>query len=731
MAKPQRVWITGASRSGKTTRLIQQFWDWMRSPTAPTASHSFPANPPGILLLAAIGDNRIDLADRFVAETQGKYPVYSTTPLGFIQDEITLFYPLLVQELQLKAPFPIRLNSENELELATQLWQSELDVLVGQQPALQAARLVRRVLDLRQLAALAGVPIADIPILLQQGLGDQDPNLPLPFPQIERWLEQWQDWCLAQGFLSYGLMAALYWQFLLPHPTYQHHLAQRFQFLLADDVDEYPAIAYHLFEVLLQQGLSAVFSFNPDGAVRLGLGADPTYLANLASQCELIELTDRPVPSLATDWGSGVVDFVMNPLAFSALPESIQTIQTPSRAELLRQMAAVIVAAVHARQVQPRDIAVIGPGLDAIARYALVDILTKNGIPVMVLHEQRPLNSFPVIRALLTLLTLVYPHLGRLVDRDAIAEMLVVLSQEPGATADPALSPAAQVNPPPQASAEIPLPTPPSRIDPVRAGLLADYCFAPHPDRPRLLPSTTFPRWDRLGYRASDAYQGILQWIAKQQEQLDQRLIPNPVVLCDRAIQHFLLPRGTLPYNQLAAIRQFIETAQRYWEVNQRSRQRERGDSPPSLIVSHLIQLLRSGAIAANPYPVRPIGVESNAVTLATVFQYRANRGVHRWQFWLDAASPRWLSGVDALFASQLFVHQWSGQLWTGADTLEANEQRLRRILLDLLARAEERVYLCHSDLATNGQEQTGILLPLVNVTTPFTLTADESIRAG
>jgi len=695
LVERELIWITGASRSGKTTRLIQQFRDWMRSrsdTTLTAVDMSIPAKLPGVLVLAAIGDNRIDLVDRLTAATQGKYPVYSTTPLGFVQDEVTLFYPLLVQELNLRAQFPIRLNPENELELATQLWRADLDVLISEQPAVQEPRLVRRVLDLLQLAALAVIPITDIPILLQQGLGEQDPNLPLPFAQIEAWLQRWQDWCLEHGFLSYGLMATLYWQHLLPHPTYQHHLSQRFQVLLADDVDEYPAIARELFDVLLQQGLSAAFTFNPDGAVRLGLGADPTYLAGLANQCEIIELSDRSVPSLETEWGSAIVDFVMNPLAFSAPPESVQTIQTTSRAELLRQMAAVIVAAIEANQIQPREIAVIGPGLDAIARYALVDILTNQGIPVTSLHEQRPLNSFPIIRALLTLLALVYPSLGRLVDRDAIAEMLVVLSF--------------------------------SVIDPVRAGLLADYCFAPHPDRPRLLPPTTFPRWDRLGYQPSDAYQGIVQWITKQQEQLEQRLIPNPVAFCDRAIQHFLLPRGTLAYNQLAAVRQFLETAQHFWEVNQRLRQGQRGETPPGLAVSRLIQLLRTGAITANPYPVRPIGFESNAVTLATVFQYRSNRGAHRWQFWLDAASPRWLSGVDALFASQLFLHEWSGQQWTSADTLAANEQRLRRILLDLLARTEERVYLCHSELATTGQEQTGILLPLVNVASPYAINA-------
>ncbi len=51
----------------------------------------------------------------------------------------------------------------------------------------------------------------------------------------------------------------------------------------------------------------------------------------------------------------------------------------------------------------------------------------------------------------------------------------------------------------------------------------------------------------------------------------------------------------------------------------------------------------------------------------------------------------------------------------TAEDEKLAEEQRLRRILADLLSRVSERVYLCHSDLAVNGQEQLGPLSPLVN----------------
>jgi hypothetical protein len=655
---------------------------------------------PGVLVLSAIGDNRIELASRLSATTQGRYPFRSSTPLGFFEDEVILFWPLLIQQLDLKAQFPLRLAPENEQELAIYLWRPELDKAIGQQAGVTETRLVRRVLDLLQLAGLAGVPLQDIPLILEQGFGGQEGELALPFAIVGELLHRWQNWCLERGFLTYGITAGLYWQHLLPHATYQQHLTRRYSILLADDVDEYPAIARSLFEVLLDNGVSAAFTFNPDGAVRLGLGADPTYLATLADRCRVESLHHRPVACLGDELGADILNLVTDPIFFPNLPESIQTIQTLSRAQLLQRVGEVAIAAIKTGQVQPSEVAIIAPGLDPIARYTLINLLGEHQIPVESLNDQHPLSSYPIIRALLTLLTLVYPGLGRLADRDAVAEMLTVLSA---------------TSPPPPVSASPPLP-----LDPVRAGLLADYCFAPHPDRPRLLPALTFPRWDRIGYQASEAYQGIVQWIETQQFQLEQRLIPNVIALLDRAIQQFFLGGSFLPFDQLSALRQLMETAQHYWEVSGRLQRGERGDAPQEMTVSRLIQLLRSGAVTANPYPVRPIGPASNAVTLANVFQYRSSRRSHRWQFWLDAGSPRWLSGVDALFAAPLFLQEWSGRTWSAADAMSANERRLLRILLDLLARAEERVYLCHSDLATSGQEQTGVLLSLVNAATPL-----------
>lgn len=704
MTSSQAYWISGGTRSGKTARLLQQFALFAEQFAVDASDAPLP-----MLVFAATGDNRLDLVEQLTVDVQS-YPLVSATPLGFFEAEVILFYPLLVEQLGIPARFPLRLRPETEQELATRLWQPELEsgelVLEG----ISDYFVVRRVLDLLQLAASGGVALEDIPTVLRDGFGES----PL-WEVMGRALTRWWDWCLERGLLTYGLVTMLYGRYLLPHPEYQRHLRSRYRAVLADDVDEYPAIVHNLFSFLLDAELPACFTYNPEGGIRRGLGADPDALAALQSHCQL-ETLELPPDTVGAEWAETLVGWVREPILMPQMPDPIRSLQTTSRAQLLRQTADVIAAGVQSGLVQPKEVAIIGPGLDAIARYTLREILSRKEIAVEALNEQEPLVGSPTIRALLTLLALIYPGLGDLLDGGAIAELLAVLSQPARPTANPSILEQAH-------------------IDPVRAGLLVDHCFVPDRDHPRLLPVTAFPRWDRLGYRAAQSYEQIRDWIDAQRQQQQQRLLLSPVTLLDRAIQHFLLGGSHLPYDRLSALREFMETAQHYWEVNARLQQvpdvaadiqnptskiqNPKSKSSPAVPVGNFIRLLRNGTLTADPYPARPI-TERNAVTLATIYQYRVARLYHRWQFWLDAGSALWLTGSSDLFGAPLMLSTWNGRPWTSADALLADQHRLERQVRDLLLRTGERLYLCHSDLATTGQEQTGPLLTLVNAAPPL-----------
>ncbi len=670
---PHSTWITGPARSGKTATLVEAFCQLQDREIGGAGTRPGTKPQPKrislhqTLTFCAIGDNRPALVDRLSSATAAKASIRVVTPLGFIEDEVMLFWPLVMAKLDLKVPFPLRLRPENEQELATELWRSQLPP----QGDLPQWRLVRRILDLMQLAALSLTPLCDLPSLLETAFGNETPDLPIDYDQMIDLLAQWQTWCLDHGFLTYTLTAQLYGQHLLPNAEYQERRLSRYRYVIADDLDEYPPLIGKLLEILLDRGTIGLFSFNRDGAVRQGLGADPHYLETaIAPRCGQTIRLETP-QGLAPELGEKLLTLIDSPLSPIALPPSFTSLQTLTRAELIRQTAEAIGQSIESGQIEPQEIAVLGPGLDAISRYAFAEILGRKNITVELLNDQRPLSSTPLIRGLLTLLQLVYGDQGEHLGPPEVAEMLVALAPE---------------------------------IDPVRAGLLTEYCFQADRTTPNLLPMETFPRWDRIGHQAAAQYSDLAAWITAMKGAIRLRQVASPVVLLDRAIGKFLSGGTDLPRDQQTALRELIETAQHYWTVEVRLPERDENS------VGRFVTMLTQGTVTANPFPV---GGVSRSVTFSTVFQYRASRLSHRWQFWFDGGSVRWLSGVEGMFGAAVFLSDWAG----GAVTLEESDRRheegLHRLIQDLLGRTQERVILCTSELGTNGQEQLGPLLPL------------------
>ncbi len=665
------LWLTGGSRSGKTQRLVDLASQWL-----PTVA------PPQLLLLAANDDSKQDFNLRLAIAIAGRYPVRVQTPLGFLQDQVYLFYPLICPALNLPIANPIRLRPETEQALATELWQAQLSMHSWQQLGVNEYRLVRRLLDLMQLAANAGIDIATIPDRLQLGYGENE-----LFPWMGELINDWRQWCLERSLLTYGLTSELFWRYLWPHPDYQKYFTSHYGGLIADDADDYPAIIYPVIEKVLQSQRPAAISYNPHGQIRLGLSSDPEYLGQLREYCQVEHLPASITalqPAGSSNLLDAIVSTVQDPSNWLELPPSFQQITDRTRGEMLRAVAATIATAIQDQQIAAHEIVIIAPGLDNLARYTLTDALNQYQISVTSLNNQRPLNSSPSVRSILTLMTLVLPGMGRLTNRDEVAEMLVELSRY-------------------QSFNGIAL-----AIDPVRAGLMVDYCYLPTPEQPQLLPIDKFPRWDRLGASATASYQRLLTWIEQQ-----QTLGSTSLQLFDQAIATFFGRGSLLTTDQLAILRELLETSQHYWLVAARVTP----VTEDRVLMSQFIFLLRQGTVSANPYPAVPLAPSQQGVTLTNIFQYRSSKQCHRWHFWLDVGSPLWAKGGTAvLYGAPLFLQNWNGERLSIDDEELADSQRLERVLRDLLCRVDGeglRLYLCHSELAVNGQEQVGALLTL------------------
>jgi hypothetical protein len=732
-------WIEGATQSGKTQRLIEtiaaQVDRWLgqglpQLPASIPAPLRVPQSAPPLLILAANGDNRSVLSDRLGQVLAGRHPVEMTTPLGFFEREVLLFWPQIAADRGLTTAFPLRLQSETELELARNLWAEALeDDGSLQQPGVSADRQVRRILDLLQLATAAGIDLEEIADRLDRGLPDY---LACPAFAIQAAAIDWLNWTLERGFLTYGTILGLYRQHLLASESYCQTLVTRFSGIYADDIDEYPGMSRGLFEVFAQADRLGTLTFNADTfeldgdreikstSIRRGINADPDALWTLRSRATSANIEDlNHRAGLSTNLRDPIFSAVYQPFEFTPLPPEIVKLSTVSRSQLLRQTSETVIDLVCSGEVAADEIVIIAPGLDAVSRYAIATILSGRGIPVRTLNVQRPLSGSPRVRALLTLLALVY-RLGDRLDRDAIAEMLTMLSPRRRSSDSGAM------DLPPIATDLPGTATFTPDIDPVRAGMIADLCYVPDRTAPDLVPLDIFPRRDRLGYRASTAYGYVLEWLQQVRQELAAGQL-NALAILERIVRDWFW-RPQMAYDELIELRATIESSQHYWDVQRQMARSSSGSVANSAcvaeseteraIVDRFVQLIRSGAIAADPFPVGSASGDRDptpSVLLSNIFQYRSTRQTHRWQFWLDAGSSLWAQGGTAeLFGAPLFLQEWTGERLTEEFELKTNDWRLRYVLGDLVARASEKIVLCHSDLDTNGAERLGPLLPLV-----------------
>ena len=281
------IWIEGPTRSGKTAQLLSQLQTWAAATPEPGQTW---------LWFAANGDNRLALVDRLATAFSQPLPLTTATPAGFVQREVTLFWPLLVERLGLSPQFPMKLRPEKEQELATHLWGDRLQSDQMRVAGWTVAQTVRRSLDFLQLAAST----EDIGLLLAQGMppaltaAAESPGI---WATVGAALVDWRNACWQQGLLTYGIATELYWRYLLPLPAYQRQWRQRFAGVLADDGDDYPAMMADLLSTALAADTPVAVSFNPSGQVRLGVGGDGAALR---------ELGDRATATIALPTPAGL-----------------------------------------------------------------------------------------------------------------------------------------------------------------------------------------------------------------------------------------------------------------------------------------------------------------------------------------------------------------------------------------------------------------------------------------
>jgi len=98
-------------------------------------------------------------------------------------------------------------------------------------------------------------------------------------------------------------------------------------------------------------------------------------------------------------------------------------------------------------------------------------------------------------------------------------------------------------------------------------------------------------------------------------------------------------------------------------------------------------------------------------ITPATTFLI-SNRPVD-YQFWLDAGSSGWWERIaQPLTHPYVLTADWEpGRLWTDADEVAGQRDRLYRLVLGLTRRCRKHIFIANAEIGEQGYEQRGQLL--------------------
>ncbi len=371
--------------------------------------------------------------------------------------------------------------------------------------------------------------------------------------------------------------------------------------------------------------------------------------------------------------------------------------------EMLDWVAAEIRDLVHDKGIRPGNIVVLAPFLTDALRFSLANRLAQYDVPTRSHRPSRALRDEPATQTLLTLAALAHPQWQIVPSKYDVAYALRHTIAD---------------------------------MDLVRAQLLAAIVYRPRDGRLDLgaFDEINPDMQQRITFAFGERYEELRQWIERYRTQagdpatdsnaeggeglrLQQSVAPLDHVLA-RLFGEVLSQPGfgfhrDSDAGRAAAV--LIESIQKFRWISAGHDGRGPGlsDLPEGKSLGQeYLEMVQQGVIAAQylePWQSEP----EDAVLLAPAYTFLlANRPVDI-QFWLNVGGQGWWERLyQPLTHPYVLSRRWvQGRVWTDADEFALRQETLLRLILGLLRRCRQSLYLGLSELSEQGYEQEGVLL--------------------
>ena len=613
---------------------------------------------------------------------------------GLARRMIDLYWPIIGERAGFAHPEqpPIFLTLETTQYYMDRIVTPFVDAGTFDGLAIRRNRLASQIIDNLNKAAVVGFPHTEVATRLKEAWDGESAILRM-YDQAQACVNGFRSYCLAHNLLDFSLQYDILFNFVLDEPACRRYLFEGYRHLIADNVEEDTPRAHDLLQEWLERCATALVVMDQDGGYRAFLGADAAGAAALKSSCEdWLALNQSYVTSPEIEaLGQRMVHALGPSVQQSFQPQrpraahdqvdpktAIRHEATRFQPQMLEWVADQIAHLVYEEDVSPDEIAVLAPFLGDALRFTLTDALSSRNIPVRSHRPSRALREEPATRCLLTLAALAHPDWEYCPAAPDVGHALMTAIDG---------------------------------LDLVRARLLTEIAYRPREGRPVLhtFDQIRIEMQERISYLLGERFDTLRDWL----EIYAQEPAPELNVFVQRIFTEVLsqsgfgfhggLDKGQVTSNLIESIRKFYQVVDIHGRAN---------EIPLSL---EYVRLVDQGIIAAT-YIQNWQMEDTGAVLMAPAYTFlMANRPVDI-QFWLDIGSGGWWERLyQPLTHPYVLSRQWPAhRTWTDEDEFLARQKALGRLVLGLIRRCRQRIYLGISDLGEQGYEQRGPLLQIV-----------------
>ena len=254
----KKLVLYGGTGTGKTTQLINEYKRLIEEENIRSEE---------ILVLLMNRNQSLGWREKSAFKISGR--IIRTSFFGFVQEEITTFYPLIlkkVPEIKKMSIKPVFLTFESSQYLLSMLIASRRNS--SDAFSTLADRDSKIAIDISSdfvKAAAASLSYKDIGARLYSALELQNDDKKAIFAEVDRIIEDYRKRCLECGVMDFAMAIDFYNSILLKDEQYLESLKKRFKYLIVDNLEEAVPMQADFISIFLDIVEGALISYNKDG----------------------------------------------------------------------------------------------------------------------------------------------------------------------------------------------------------------------------------------------------------------------------------------------------------------------------------------------------------------------------------------------------------------------------------------------------------------------------------